>query len=95
MSDERERSARTGSPYPGIRPFRRDEAHLFFGRDRQIDAMLLRLHRSQFLAVVGTSGSGKSSLVRAGMIPELEAGRLGTTGSDWQVADLRPGTRRS
>jgi energy-coupling factor transporter ATP-binding protein EcfA2 len=91
MSDATESLAVARSPYPGIRPFRRDESQLFFGRDEQIEAMLLRLHRSQFLAVVGTSGSGKSSLVKAGLIPVLEAGSLGSAGSEWCVADLRPG----
>jgi hypothetical protein len=79
------------SPYPGIRPFRRDESPLFFGRDEQVKALLFRLHRNRFLAVVGTSGSGKSSLVLAGLIPELEAGGLGKAGSDWHIAHFRPG----
>ena len=53
-------------PYPGLRPFSSDEAHLFFGRARKIGDMLARLKTQRFLAVVGVSGCGKSSLVLPG-----------------------------
>jgi WD40 repeat protein len=76
-------------PYPGLRPFRKDEADLFFGRDQQVDQMLERLARSRFLAVVGESGCGKSSLVRAGLIVALETGIVG--GEHWRVATMTPG----
>jgi ABC-type nitrate/sulfonate/bicarbonate transport system ATPase subunit len=59
------------NPFPGLRPFRSDEHHLFFGREEQTADLLQLLRTNRFLAVVGTSGSGKSSLVRAGMIAEL------------------------
>lgn len=78
-------------PYPGLRPFLRGESQVFFGRDRQIDDILGRLKRNQFLGVVGTSGCGKSSLIRAGILPALEAGRMGEIGSSWHVADMKPG----
>ena len=55
------------SPYPGLRPFEPHEAEIFFGRGEQIDRMLSRLEEHRFLAVVGASGCGKSSLVRAGL----------------------------
>ena len=79
------------SPYPGLRPFRQDEAKLFFGRDAQIDDVLARLKQHQFLGVVGTSGCGKSSLIRAGMLPALESGLMGELGSSWFIADMKPG----
>ena len=44
------------APYPGLRPFRREEAQVFFGRDAQIDEILGRLKTNQFLGVVGSSG---------------------------------------
>ena len=62
------------NPFPGLRPFRSDEHHLFFGREEQTAALLQLLRTNRFLAIVGTSGSGKSSLVRAGMIAELSLG---------------------
>ena len=80
-------------PYPGLRPFRPDEADLFFGRDEQIDELLGRLGRSRFLAVVGESGCGKSSLILAGVIPALETGLLNSAGTEWLVASMRPGSK--
>ena len=80
------------NPYPGLRPFHADETHLFFGRDTQTAELLRRLQRSRFLAIVGTSGSGKSSLVRAGLLQGLYGGLL-AGGSQWRVVDLRPGTQ--
>ena len=79
------------APYPGLRPFRRDESLIFFGRDQQIDEVLVRLKSHQFLGIVGTSGCGKSSLVRAGMLPALESGLMGKVGSTWYIADMKPG----
>ena len=79
------------NPFPGLRPFRSDEHHLFFGREEQTSALLQLLRTNRFLAVVGTSGSGKSSLVRAGMIAELYGGTMTQAGSTWEVMILRPG----
>ncbi len=80
-------------PYPGLRPFERDEDILFFGRDEQVDQLLDKLAQTHFLAVLGTSGSGKSSLVRAGLLPALEGGYLAGAGPRWAIAELRPGDR--
>jgi WD40 repeat protein/energy-coupling factor transporter ATP-binding protein EcfA2 len=81
----------TSNPFPGLRPFEPDETHLFFGRDGQSEELIRRLGRSRFLAVVGTSGSGKSSLVRAGLLPALQGGLMASAGSDWRIAVFRPG----
>jgi DNA-binding SARP family transcriptional activator/outer membrane protein assembly factor BamB len=59
-------------PYRGLQPFGVEDEELFFGRDADIDAALGRLARSGFLAVSGASGSGKSSMVRAGIVPALQ-----------------------
>ncbi|MEZ5324645.1 MAG: PQQ-binding-like beta-propeller repeat protein [Verrucomicrobiales bacterium] len=79
------------NPFPGLRPFRMDEEYLFFGREQQCQELLTRLLRRRFLAVLGSSGSGKSSLVRAGLLPTLYGGGLPGTGSHWSVAVMRPG----
>jgi len=79
------------NPFPGLRPFQPDEDHLFFGREKQIDEVLRKLRTNRFLLVTGASGSGKSSLVRSGLIPSLYSGLMANTGSDWRVAILRPG----
>jgi WD40 repeat protein/energy-coupling factor transporter ATP-binding protein EcfA2 len=81
-----------GNPYPGLRPFEMDEHHLFFGRDRQCDELLRQLRHHRFLAVVGSSGCGKSSLVKAGVLPGLLGGQMVGAGSSWRVASLRPGS---
>jgi WD40 repeat protein/energy-coupling factor transporter ATP-binding protein EcfA2 len=78
-------------PFPGLRSFSQDESELFFGREGQSDELARKLGKSRFVAVVGTSGSGKSSLVRAGLLPSLEGGCLVKMGSNWRVVDLRPG----
>jgi WD40 repeat protein len=79
------------NPFPGLRPFRMDEEYLFFGREQQCQELMARLLRRRFLAVLGSSGSGKSSLVRAGLLPALYGGGLPGAGSHWSVALMRPG----
>lgn len=79
------------NPFPGLRPFDERENHLFFGRESQVDEMLNKLNRNRFLAVIGTSGSGKSSLVNCGLFPALHGGYLTSAGSSWRVAKFRPG----
>lgn len=79
------------NPYPGLRPFKFEESYLFFGREGQSEDLLRRLERSHFVAVVGTSGSGKSSLVRAGLVPLLSSGFMPKTGTNWRIAIFRPG----
>jgi WD40 repeat protein/energy-coupling factor transporter ATP-binding protein EcfA2 len=79
------------NPFPGLRPFREDEQHLFFGRENQIDAMVNKLAATRFLAVVGTSGSGKSSLVNCGLRPALHGGLMASAGTAWRMAQFRPG----
>ena len=60
-----------GSPFPGLRPFTPVDAPIFFGRGRSVDAVIERMASSRFVAIVGSSGSGKSSVVGAGLIPRL------------------------
>ena len=80
------------NPFPGLRPFRADEEYLFFGREKQVDAMVDKLAKTRFLAVVGTSGSGKSSLVNCGLHPALHLGLLASAGTAWRIAQFRPGS---
>lgn len=81
------------NPFPGLRPFRDDEEHLFFGRESQVDTIIDKLASAHFLAVVGTSGSGKSSLVNCGLRPALHRGLMSRAGTSWRVAQFRPGSR--
>ncbi len=79
------------NPFPGLRPFGPDEEHLFFGREAAVDAMVDTLARGRFLAVLGGSGSGKSSLVNCGLRPALHRGLMTGAGTAWRVAQCRPG----
>jgi energy-coupling factor transporter ATP-binding protein EcfA2 len=58
-------------PYPGLEAFDEEQASDFFGREREIEQVVEQLEASRFIAIVGASGSGKSSLVRAGVVPRL------------------------
>jgi tetratricopeptide (TPR) repeat protein len=79
------------NPFPGLRPFEFEESHLFFGRDSQVEKLVDKLKGPRFVAVVGTSGSGKSSLVRAGLLPALLGGVMSEAGTNWRLAVMRPG----
>jgi hypothetical protein len=81
----------TTNPYVGLRPFDIDEGLLFFGRNDQTLELLQRLHQHHFVAVVGSSGCGKSSLLRAGLIPALKAGYLIDDSDNWFIAIMKPG----
>ncbi len=83
--------ATTPNPYVGLRPFFDTDSHLFFGRDEQITELQEILHTTRFLPVVGGSGSGKSSLVRAGLIPRLAAGFLVAGADQWVTVICKPG----
>jgi WD40 repeat protein/energy-coupling factor transporter ATP-binding protein EcfA2 len=78
------------NPFPGLRPFEYHEYELFFGREEQYEEMIARLSETRFLAVVGTSGSGKSSLVKAGLLPALYGGLMMSAGPSWRIAVFRP-----
>lgn len=80
-------------PYPGLRPFQRNEIDIFFGRETHVDQLITCLGQTHFLTVVGPSGCGKSSLVRAGLLAHLETGFLAKAGTRWWIAEMRPGDR--
>ena len=79
------------NPFKGLRPFLEDDADDFYGRDRLVAEMVRTLdNEQQILGVVGPSGSGKSSVVRAGLVPALRKGAI--PGSDrWLIAQMMPG----
>lgn len=81
------------NPFPGLRPFTFEESHLFFGREGQSDEVLVNLAQHRFTAVIGASGSGKSSLLYCGLIPILYGGFMTDAGSDWSVLVTRPGIK--
>ena len=87
MSDETTRA----NPYVGLRPFFKADSLYFFGRDAQIEELLAILRNNRFVGVVGSSGSGKSSLVRAGLVPALLGGFLVQDRDAWRRVTIKPG----
>ncbi|MGD8753231.1 MAG: protein kinase, partial [Anaerolineales bacterium] len=92
------------NPYKGLRAFQETDAGDFYGRERMVARLLERLSASpsngndqdaiqnRFLAVVGPSGSGKSSLVKAGLLPALRRGAVEGSGN-WFISEMTPGTK--
>jgi eukaryotic-like serine/threonine-protein kinase len=74
------------SPYAGLSSFQENDAPKFFGRNREVAAMVTRLRDQPLMAVVGSSGVGKSSFVRAGVVPALKR-----SGEQWETLVIRPG----
>lgn len=79
------------NPFPGLRPFKIDESHLFFGREGQSDEVLLKLSKNRFVGIIGPSGSGKSSFIYCGVMPILYGGFLTDASPNWEVIVTRPG----
>jgi energy-coupling factor transporter ATP-binding protein EcfA2 len=71
------------NPFPGIRPFREDDAPFFFGRSHLVEELEKKLEGSRFVSVVGVSGCGKSSLMSAGLLPTLKQ-------KNWRIVITRP-----
>lgn len=93
-SDDVSIDVQTGveNPFPGLRPFSIDDCHIFFGREGQIDDILLKISKNRFITVMGYSGSGKSSLMFCGLVPVLYGGFISDSGSQWNVITTRPGS---
>ncbi|HCM75129.1 MAG TPA: hypothetical protein DIS90_02010 [Cytophagales bacterium] len=80
------------NPFPGLRPFSINESHLYFGREGQVDEILVKLSEHRSVTVMGYSGSGKSSLMHCGLVPVLYGGFMTQTGPHWHIITARPGT---
>jgi hypothetical protein len=79
------------NPYPGLAPFEEQDSSRFFGRDGEIEEMLDRMASRRLVAVIGVSGCGKSSLVRAGVIPVLRLGAASEMPAHWRIYAIIPG----
>jgi WD40 repeat protein len=90
--EPREAPADVACPYKGLRAFQPEDAAFFFGREALVADVLARLAEARFVAVVGASGSGKSSFVRAGLVAAIWRGAL-PAGMHARVITLTPGER--
>ena len=79
------------TPFVGLRPYDIEDSLTFLGRSRQIVEVLQKLYESNFVAILGYSGSGKSSFIRAGLIPKLRAGFLVQKRDEWRIIIMKPG----
>ncbi|MEA5515899.1 eIF2A-related protein [Nodularia sp. UHCC 0506] len=79
-------------PYRGLRAFGEEDAQYFYGREVVVQQLISDLAQKSFIAVVGSSGSGKSSVVQAGLIAQLRRGKLLPGSEDWWMRSFRPGT---
>jgi hypothetical protein len=77
-------------PFPGLRPFEIEDSKFFFGRDDHITSLQEKLLLNRFVAVVGSSGSGKSSLVRAGLLGRLDDLKSADGNPTWKAIVMRP-----
>ncbi|MFM9005691.1 MAG: hypothetical protein ACKOSR_09350, partial [Flavobacteriales bacterium] len=77
-------------PYPGLRPFEEEEAIFFIGREHHIKDIVRQLERKNFVMITGASGDGKSSIVYAGMIPNIKAGFAKGQYNQWEFAIIKP-----
>ena len=75
----------------GLRPYRKEEADIFYGREKEVEGLLQILQKDKLVTVIGAPGTGKSSLINAGLIPRLEEGFLAQAGKQWSVCKFRPG----
>jgi len=83
---------RIACPYPGMVTFHAEDARFFYGRDPEIQQMLQHLRHQRLLFIIGPSGSGKSSLVFAGLLPKLLQSTYFAEGF-WLVREMRPGVQ--
>ena len=91
MQNQVNHSELNKNPFPGLRAFKDSENHLFFGREEHVSDVLAKLDNNHFVAVVGTSGTGKSSLIKAGVLPAI-TGNKAKLDEDWLIVSANPGS---
>ncbi|MEH2149677.1 MAG: caspase family protein [Nostoc sp.] len=78
-------------PYMGLNAFLEEDSQYFYGREALTQQLIHQLRDRSFLAVIGASGSGKSSIVQAGVIPQLRLGKQIPSSEQWWIKSIRPG----
>lgn len=79
------------NPFVGLKPYSENESEFYFGREQEVENLLHVLQKNKLLTLSGDSGAGKTSLIKAGLIPRLKNGFMGQAGKEWSIAYFRPG----
>ncbi len=77
------------NPFPGLRPFTPEDSNLFFGRENESNEVITKLLKNRYITVIGASGSGKSSLIYAGVLPKIRNLKNGKS-STWKIISFNP-----
>ena len=75
----------------GLLPYQEEDHLTFYGRDKEVENLLQIIQKNKLITLTGVSGSGKTSLINAGLIPRLKNGFLGQAGKEWSICKFRPG----
>ena len=78
------------NPFPGLRPFAPEDSDLFFGREVESEEVIGKLLKNRYVAVLGASGNGKSSLINCGVLPKVRNLKTGES-SLMKIISFRPG----
>lgn len=84
-------SKNISNPFTGLKPYSENNSDVFFGREQEVENMLDILQKNKLLTVSGVEGSGKTSIIKAGLISRLKNGFMGQAGKEWSIAYFRPG----
>jgi WD40 repeat protein len=79
------------NPFPGLRPFAPGDSNLFFGRWAESEEVILKLLKNRYITIIGTSGTGKTSLIYGGVLPKIMNLKIRES-SVWRIISLRPGS---
>jgi hypothetical protein len=81
----------SGVLFPGLRPFRFEESHLFFGQDSSCEKVISKLMANKFVCLLGGAGVGKTSLIHCDLKPWLYSGLISDNKNEWHIFDTQPG----
>jgi WD40 repeat protein len=87
---ESKRENKSINPFPGLRPFAPEESENFHGRSSECGEVIAKLFKNRYVSVIGTAGTGKSSLINAGIIPDINKMNIKESGK-WNIISFRPG----
>tara|TARA_B100001250_G_scaffold413097_1_gene446118 strand:+ start:1610 stop:4789 length:3180 start_codon:yes stop_codon:yes gene_type:complete len=79
------------NPFPGLFPYALDQSNDFFSREKEVESILEILQKNRLVTISSNAGTGKSSIINAGIIPRLINGFPGQSGRDWAICKFRPG----